>query len=67
EALQLYMARVDCYLTSGCELSLDTDSNLLDEHREVQLHFLRRMLGLNTHSMLAVLFTETGQLPVRFR
>ncbi|KAJ7438023.1 hypothetical protein B0H11DRAFT_1829642, partial [Mycena galericulata] len=29
--------------------------------------FLRRLLGLNSHSMLAVLFTETGQMPVRIR
>ncbi|KAJ7835708.1 hypothetical protein B0H13DRAFT_1652547, partial [Mycena leptocephala] len=67
EGLQLYMARVDCYLISGCELSLDTDNTLLKEHLEVQHLFLRRLLGLNPHSMLAILFTETGQMPVRIR
>ncbi|KAJ7868445.1 hypothetical protein B0H13DRAFT_1635715, partial [Mycena leptocephala] len=67
EGLQLYMARVDCYLISGCELSLDTDNTLLKEHLEVRHLFLRRLLGLNPHSMLAVLFTETGQMPVRIR
>jgi hypothetical protein len=64
EGLLLYKARVDCYLTSGCELSLDTDM-LVTEHVEVQHLFLRRLLGLNSHSMLAVLFTETGLMPVR--
>ncbi|KAJ7217825.1 hypothetical protein GGX14DRAFT_357510 [Mycena pura] len=66
EGLALYKARVDCYLTSGCELSLDTDA-LVTEHVEVQHLFLRRLLGLNAHSVLAVLFTETGLLPVRIR
>ncbi|KAJ7918680.1 hypothetical protein B0H13DRAFT_2435218 [Mycena leptocephala] len=66
EGLLLYKARVDCYLTSGCELSLDTDT-LVTEHVEVQHLFLRRLLGLNSHSMLAVLFTETGLMPVRIR
>ncbi|KAJ7494670.1 hypothetical protein B0H11DRAFT_2002927 [Mycena galericulata] len=63
----MYMARVDCYLISGCELALDTDIALLKEHVEAQHMFLRRLLGLNPHSMLAVLFTETGQMPVRIR
>ncbi|KAF7345055.1 Reverse transcriptase domain-containing protein [Mycena venus] len=67
EGLQLYMARVDCYLISGCELALDTDTSLLDDLMEVQHSFLRRLLGLNSHSMLAVLFTETGQMPIRIR
>ncbi|KAJ7656247.1 hypothetical protein DFH06DRAFT_991790 [Mycena polygramma] len=67
EALQIFTARVDNLLTSGCELSLDTDNALLDEHLDVQHTFLRRLLGLNSHSMLAVLFTETGQMPIRIR
>ncbi|KAJ7018011.1 hypothetical protein C8F04DRAFT_1330302 [Mycena alexandri] len=65
EGLQIYMARVDCYLISGCELSLDTDGSLLKEHLDVQHTFLRRLLGLNSHSLLAVLFTKTGQMPIR--
>ncbi|KAJ7044790.1 hypothetical protein C8F04DRAFT_1389078 [Mycena alexandri] len=67
EGLQIYMARVDCYLISRCELSLDTDGSLLKEHLDVQHTFLRRLLGLNSHSLLAVLFTETGQMPIRIR
>ncbi|KAJ6487246.1 hypothetical protein C8R47DRAFT_979351 [Mycena vitilis] len=67
EAITIYKARVECYLTSGCELSLDTDGRLLKEHLEVQHGFLRRLLGLNSHSMLAILFTETGIMPLRIR
>jgi GTP:adenosylcobinamide-phosphate guanylyltransferase len=29
--------------------------------------YLRRLLGLNSRSVLAVLFTETGIMPLRFR
>ncbi|KAJ7021684.1 hypothetical protein C8F04DRAFT_972436 [Mycena alexandri] len=67
EGIQMYTARVDCYLISGCELSLDTAGGLLEEHIDVQHTFLRRLLGLNSHSMLAILFTETGQMPLRIR
>ncbi|KAJ7169831.1 hypothetical protein C8R46DRAFT_213930 [Mycena filopes] len=67
EGIQLYMARVDCYLISGCELALDTAAGLLDVYVDVQHTFLRRLLGLNSHSMLAILFTETGQMPLRIR
>ncbi|KAJ7165195.1 hypothetical protein C8R46DRAFT_1277416 [Mycena filopes] len=64
EGLTLYMARVDCYLISGCELALDVDGGLIKDHIDVQHLFLRRLLGLNPCSMLAVLFTETGQMPI---
>ncbi|KAF7357586.1 Reverse transcriptase domain-containing protein [Mycena sanguinolenta] len=67
EGLVLYRARVDCYLISGGELALDTDAALLQDLQDVQHAFLRRLLGLNPFSMLAVLFTETGQIPVRIR
>ncbi|KAK7017643.1 reverse transcriptase domain-containing protein [Favolaschia claudopus] len=67
EGLVLYMARVDCYLISGAELALDTDPALLHELQDVQHTFLRRLLGLNARSMLAVLFTETGQMPIGVR
>ncbi|KAJ7451917.1 hypothetical protein FB451DRAFT_1051101, partial [Mycena latifolia] len=65
--LVLYTARVDCYLISGCELALDTDDSLIRELVDVQHSFLRRLLGLNPHSMLAILFTETEQVPLRIR
>ncbi|KII91974.1 hypothetical protein PLICRDRAFT_36739 [Plicaturopsis crispa FD-325 SS-3] len=63
----LYMARVDPHLTSGCEVVLDVDKGLLAPLESVQHRFLRRLLGLKYRSMLAVLFTETGVLPIRYR
>ncbi|KAJ7753051.1 armadillo-type protein [Mycena maculata] len=67
EGLMLYMARVDCYLISGAEISLDVDNSLIKEHLDAQHLFLRRLLGINSRSMLAVLFTETGLMPIRIR
>ncbi|KAJ7018792.1 hypothetical protein C8F04DRAFT_976644 [Mycena alexandri] len=67
EGLQLYMARVDCYLISGGEISLDVDSRLLEEHLQVQQSFLHSLLGLNRSSILAILYTETGQTPIKIR
>ncbi|KAJ7915788.1 hypothetical protein B0H13DRAFT_1610078, partial [Mycena leptocephala] len=67
EGLQLYMARVDCYLISAAEISIDVDAHPLDEYLDAQHLFLRRLLGINSRSMLAVLFTETGVMPIRIR
>ncbi|KAF7360729.1 Reverse transcriptase domain-containing protein [Mycena venus] len=67
EGLQLYMARVDCYLISAAEISIDVDAHLLDEYLDAQYLFLWRLLGINSHSMLAVLFTETGLMPIRIQ
>jgi hypothetical protein len=67
EGLQIYMARIDPLLTFGCEVVLDVDLNLLAELEAVQHLYLRRLLGLNSRSTLAVLFTETGIMPLRFR
>ncbi|KAJ7450171.1 hypothetical protein FB451DRAFT_1146459 [Mycena latifolia] len=65
--LQLYMARVDCYLISGGEISLDVDPRLLEEHIDIQQSFLRNLLGLNPASMVSILYTETGQTPIKIR
>ncbi|KAJ7016045.1 hypothetical protein C8F04DRAFT_1166709 [Mycena alexandri] len=67
EGIQLYMARVDPHLISGCEVALDVTSRLVKKLEKPQLRFLRRLLGLNPRSMRAVLFTETGLLPIRYR
>ncbi|KAJ7220580.1 hypothetical protein GGX14DRAFT_354227, partial [Mycena pura] len=67
EGLRLYMARVDCYLISAAEISIDVDAHLLDEYLDAQHLFLRHLLGINSRSMLAVLFTETGLMPIRIR
>ncbi|KAJ7024931.1 hypothetical protein C8F04DRAFT_968411, partial [Mycena alexandri] len=40
---------------------------LIEEYLEAQHLFLRRLLGINSRSMLAVLFTETGLMPIRVR
>ncbi|KAJ3861884.1 hypothetical protein EV359DRAFT_46300 [Lentinula novae-zelandiae] len=66
-AKQLYSALVDCHLINGCEIAIDTDAHLLSMLEQVQLLFLRRMLGLSRRSILAPLFTETGIMPIRTR
>ncbi|KAJ7683313.1 hypothetical protein B0H17DRAFT_941969, partial [Mycena rosella] len=73
--LQLYMARVDCYLISGGDIAIDVNAALVKELLEAQHLFLRRLLdpctlsslGINSRLMLAVLFTETGLMPIRIR
>ncbi|KAJ7897473.1 hypothetical protein B0H13DRAFT_1623474, partial [Mycena leptocephala] len=67
EALLLYKARVDPHLISGCEVSLDVDRTLGATLETPQTHHLRRLLSLNPRLMLAVLFTETGIMPIRYR
>ncbi|KAJ7127580.1 hypothetical protein C8R43DRAFT_859200, partial [Mycena crocata] len=67
EALMLYKARVDPHLISGCEVVLDVDRAQCASLEKPQHHFLRRLLGLKRRSMLAVLFTETGIMPIRYR
>ena len=67
EGLMLYMARVDCYLISGSEISIDLDASLMEELVDIQHAFIRRLLGINSRSMLAVLFSETGLMPIRMR
>ncbi|KAJ7882151.1 hypothetical protein B0H13DRAFT_2278384 [Mycena leptocephala] len=66
EGVQLYMARVDPHLISGCEVVLDVTSRLVTKLEKPQLRFLRRLLGLKPRSMRAILFTETGLLPIRY-
>ncbi|KAJ7862074.1 hypothetical protein B0H13DRAFT_1900276 [Mycena leptocephala] len=67
EGVQLYMARVDPHLISGCEVVLDVTSRLVTKLEKPQLRFLRRLFGLKPRSMRAILFTETGLLPIRYR
>ncbi|KAF8057021.1 hypothetical protein FPV67DRAFT_1430995 [Lyophyllum atratum] len=67
ESRALYMARVDPYLTSGCEVALDVVTSQRESLEKVQHYYLRRMLGLPARSMLAVLFSETGLMPIRYR
>jgi hypothetical protein len=45
----------------------DIDDRLLHLLEDVQHSFLRRLLHVNSQSMLAPLYTETGILPLRYR
>ena len=61
----LFCARIDPYLVSGCDVSLDVDGNINALIKE-QLPILRRILGLSGHSMIAPLYTELGILPLKY-
>jgi hypothetical protein len=61
------MARVDPYLTAGCEVCVDIEAKSLKLLEKVQMEFLRRMLGMGSRSMKAVLFSETGIWPIKYR
>ncbi|KAJ7090739.1 hypothetical protein B0H15DRAFT_778739 [Mycena belliarum] len=63
----LYMARVDPYLIAGCEVCLDVNAKSLKLLEKVQCKFIRRMLGVGSRSMKAVLFSETGIWPIKYR
>ena len=67
EGKKLYTVLVDPHLIHGCEVSLDRNRASLAKLEEVQVVFLRQLLGLNQHSMLALLFTETSIMPVKFQ
>ncbi|KAJ3926761.1 MAG: hypothetical protein NXY57DRAFT_856422, partial [Lentinula lateritia] len=43
------------------------DPGLLRILEDVQLRFLRRMLGLSTNSVVTPLYTETGIMPIHTR
>ncbi|KAJ7593216.1 hypothetical protein C8J56DRAFT_779693, partial [Mycena floridula] len=62
----IYMARVDPYMTSGCDVILDVSEGYLGELEEIQVGFLRRLLGVHSCSSKAPLFTETGVQPIRY-
>ncbi|KAJ6482322.1 hypothetical protein C8R47DRAFT_1283329 [Mycena vitilis] len=49
------------------DVCLDVDNGLVAELVDAQHLYLRRLLGINSRSILAVLFTETGVMPLRVR
>lgn len=63
----LYMARVDCHLIHGCEVSPDSEDVHVEQLCAIQIDFWRQALNVHSHSMLVVLFTETGIMPLRIR
>jgi hypothetical protein len=64
---ELYMARIDCHLIHGCEVSPDCEDVHVKQLCKVQISFIRQMLNLHRRSMIAPLFTETGIMPLRVR
>ena len=48
-------------------MAIDVDDSFLALLEDVQVLFLHRLLGLHKKSMHAVLFTETGIMPIRYR
>ncbi|KAJ7500553.1 hypothetical protein B0H11DRAFT_1714372, partial [Mycena galericulata] len=64
----LKMARVDCHLIDGCEVSPDCAEDHVRELCGTQVDFLRQILNVLPHnSTVRVLFTETGIKPLRIR
>jgi hypothetical protein len=46
---------------------LDVDEGSLGKLETVQHLYLHQLLGLHSHSTLAILFTETGVMLIKFR
>lgn len=63
----LYTARVDPHLISGCEVIIDVDVPRLTSLYHLQYLFLRRLLHVQSRSMVVPLFTELGLMPLRYR
>ncbi|KAJ3897704.1 hypothetical protein F5879DRAFT_1026837 [Lentinula edodes] len=63
----LYMGRVDPYLKNGAEVIVDIYDVRRKQLESVQHYFIRRMLGLNDRSIVALLFSETGLWPIRYQ
>lgn len=52
------------YLRNGAEFIADTVDSLREDLEAVRHYFLRRLLSIQSHSSLAVLFSETGIIPI---
>jgi len=61
------MARVDCHLIHGCEISPDSKDIHVKHLIKVQIWFIRHILNLHSCSMITPLFMETGITPIRVR
>ena len=66
-AIKVYLARVEPILTYGCEVGIALTKPARDALEKVQLMFFRRVLGYSTRSMRAIIFSETGILPILHR
>jgi hypothetical protein len=54
----LYMARVDCHLIHGYEVSPGSEDVHVKQLETIQVDFLRQVLNVHSQSMLVTLFTE---------
>ncbi len=66
EALQIYKARVAAHLTYGAELAVDVSAAWVEPLEAVEKYFLRRILHVHKRCHMAILYTETGLLPLRY-
>ncbi|KAF9022618.1 hypothetical protein BDZ89DRAFT_930022, partial [Hymenopellis radicata] len=67
DGVRIYMSCIDPHLTFGAEVVLDTCPTHLKRLENVQVYFLRRLLGLSYHVPTFALFLETGVMPLAFR
>jgi hypothetical protein len=67
QGIQLYLAHIDPHLTFRCEVCLDVTHAHVSKLEDVQNEFLCCLLGLNRQSVLTVLFSETGIIPLHYR
>ncbi len=65
--IAIYSARVDSVLSYGVQIVLTTADATLRHLEKVQISFLRRLMHVHKRSMTAILFSETGFTPVRYR
>ncbi|TRM58327.1 hypothetical protein BD626DRAFT_463973 [Schizophyllum amplum] len=66
-AIQLYQARIEPLLSYGCEVGVALTADAVDALTKVQINFFRRILGYTKRSMRAIVFSETGVLPILHR
>ncbi|KAF5334783.1 hypothetical protein D9611_012913 [Ephemerocybe angulata] len=69
DARKLYMGLVDPHLTHGCEVIIDTapSAKSLAQLESVFNRLIRRFLGLHARAFVAVLSSEMGIIPLRYR
>jgi hypothetical protein len=60
------MARVDPHLIHACEITPDVQYNTLKCIEDVQIHFLTHLLSLSPRVMRALLYIETGIMPIAY-
>jgi hypothetical protein len=65
--IKLYKARIDPHLTHGSDVVVDVSEPDIAPLEHAQRRFLRRMLMANSHSIKALLLSESGILPIRHR